>query len=84
MPRPSKAILTDSGGALRGGSLVEMVAALEAKKPAALLVGAAAKGDELRFEPNTKMLTPLFNLMDVAQAEATVPEDKVRPSTCPP
>ena len=68
------------------GSLVELVSALEAKKPVVMLVGAAAEGSKnLRFEPNEKMLANLFDLMDLEEADASVAADRVRPSAhnCP-
>ena len=58
--------------------LVEMAAALNAKKTVVLLVGAAAQGDEIRFEPNKEMLGKLWIMMNIEQAEASVPEDKER------
>ena len=60
--------------------LVEMAAALQAAKPVVLLVGAAASGEELRFEPNKAMLENLFDVMDIRQAAASREEDRVRPS----
>ena len=60
--------------------LVEMAAALQAAKPVVLLVGAAASGEELRFEPNRAMLESLFFVMDIRQAAASREEDRVRPS----
>ena len=59
--------------------LVEMAAALQAAKPVVLLVGKAASGEELRFEPNTAMLPNLFLVMDIRQAAASREEDRVRP-----
>ena len=59
--------------------LVEMAAALQAAKPIVLLVGAAASGEELRFEPNKAMLVNLFFVMDIRQAAASREEDRVRP-----
>ena len=59
--------------------LVEMVAALQAAKPVVLLVGKAASGEELRFEPNKAMLSHLFFVMDIRQAAASREEDRVRP-----
>ena len=59
--------------------LVEMAAALQAAKPVVLLVGAAAGGEELRFEPNKAMLLNLFVVMDIGQAAASREEDRVRP-----
>ena len=58
--------------------LVEMAAALQAAKPVVLLVGAAASGEELRFEPNGAMLPSLFVVMDIGQAAASREEDRVR------
>ena len=56
----------------RGGSLVEMQAALTAKKPVVMLVGAAAEGEEeLRFVPNKAMLEKLFNMIDVEPVSYT-------------
>ena len=59
--------------------LVEMAAALQAAKPVVLLVGKAASGEELRFEPNRAMLPRLFWVMDIRQAAASREEDRVRP-----
>ena len=59
--------------------LVEMAAALQAAKPVVLLVGKAASGEELRFEPNMAMLDNLFLVMDIRQAAASREEDRVRP-----
>ena len=59
--------------------LVEMAAALQAAKPVVLLVGKAASGEELRFEPNMAMLDNLFYVMDIRQAAASREEDRVRP-----
>ena len=59
--------------------LVEMVAALQAAKPVVLLVGKAASGEELRFEPNDAMLPNLYHVMDIRQAAASREEDRVRP-----
>ena len=59
--------------------LVEMAAALQAAKPVVLLVGKAASGEELRFEPNMAMLNNLFYVMDIRQAAASREEDRVRP-----
>ena len=59
--------------------LVEMAAALQAAMPVVLLVGKAASGEELRFEPNKAMLENLFFVMDIRQAAASREEDRVRP-----
>ena len=55
---------------------MELVTALREGKPVVMLVGAA---DETgAFVPNTEMLIKLFFSVDVAQAAATVEEDRVR------
>ena len=59
--------------------LVEMAAALQAAKPVVLLVGKAASGEALRFEPNRAMLGSLFFIIDIRQAAASREEDRVRP-----
>merc|ERR1719389_903939 len=55
-----------------------MAAALQAAKPVVLLMGKAASGEELRFEPNGAMLKNLFYVMDIRQAAASREEDRVR------
>ena len=55
---------------------MELATALREGKPVVMLVGAA---DETgAFVPNTKMLGKLLFSVDVAQAAATVEEDRVR------
>ena len=55
---------------------MELATALREGKPVIMLVGAAGKTGA--FVPNTEMLNKLFFSVDVAQAAATVEEDRVR------
>jgi len=56
--------------------LVELNEALTQEKPVVMLIG--SEGEDGSFKTNKSMMRNLFYLVDVQQAEATVPEDKKR------